>query len=432
MSVNLKPLSVFQIVNEIKNQLESNFQSVLVEGEISNLSLSSSGHWYLTLSDKDASLSAAIFKMDALRNPLINKLKDGDKIMVQGDINVYPKRGSFQIIIKKIIPKGVGDLKEQFEKLKKKLAEEGLFDLKNKKKIPEFPKRIAVITALRGAALQDFLNIFERRSFWMDIVIIPTLVQGDDSPRALRKSLFNAIKYSLDAEASKKFDLILLTRGGGSMEDLWAFNDEGLAYDIFNCPIPVVSAVGHEVDFTICDYVADLRLETPSAAAEVLSQSQSTIKKTFESLAKKLKNEMRYFLQTRVEMLEKRKPQNVLSLIVHKLSMMQKRFLSLNILNRFNELAKIYDHQMNLDDLNKRLVSLNTKAINDREVKLDKIKSLLGAYNPRLVMGRGYAYLESNSTVVLNTKQFDQLPITSELKIHFHDGERIVMKKDHK
>ena len=286
--MNLETKNVSQVISEIKSLLESEFTNVSIEGEVTNLSLSSSGHWYFTLSDKNASISAALFKMDALRNPMIKKIKDGEKVLLIGDINVYPKRGTFQVIVKKITPLGEGDLKEQFEKLKKRLASEGLFDLERKKAIPALPKRVAIITALRGAALQDFINIYKRRSIWMDLVVIPTLVQGDDAPRSLRASLHSIIKYSLEAPPEKKIDIIVLARGGGSVEDLWAFNDEGLAWDLFNCPIPTVSAIGHEVDFSIADYVCDLRAETPSAAAEVITHQQTLIKDKMRTLKVRL------------------------------------------------------------------------------------------------------------------------------------------------
>lgn len=426
--MNIVPLSINQIILAIKSNLESNFRDIIIEGEISNLSLSSSGHWYLTLSDKDASISAAMFKMDALRNPNIQKLKDGNKVVVHGDINVYPKRGTFQIIIKKIIPKGQGDLKEQFENLKKKLAKEGLFDLATKKKIPELPKRIAVITALRGAALQDFLNIFERRSLWMDIIVVPTLVQGEESAKALRNSLFNVIKYSMKATPEKKIDLVLFTRGGGSMEDLWAFNDEALAWDIYNCPIPVISAVGHEVDYTICDYVADLRLETPSAAAEVLTQKQTLIKEKLTSAKNKLRNEMRYFIQQQNEKINRRKPAKVLALLMQKVSKYQRQLQNYNLKNRFLELSKLYDYQIQLDEIFNSLNNWRNSSIEKKSVKLQKIESLLVAYNPKNVLKRGYTYMETDGKVLLNTDTFDSIAKSSQIVVHFHDGQRTVKK----
>src|SRR5690606_12931867 len=205
-----------------------------------------------------------------MRNPLIRNLKNGDKIVVVGPISVYQKRGSFQLLAKRIFPAGEGQLKLQYERLKARLSQEGLFDIEKKKPIPKFPRRIAVITAEHGAALQDFLNVMERRSLWMDILIIPALVQGDGAPR----SLLNALKK---AESIEGVDVIVLTRGGGSIEDLWGFNDENLVRAIDNCTIPVISAVGHQVDFTLCDYVSDHRSETPTAAAEILSQPQTEL-----------------------------------------------------------------------------------------------------------------------------------------------------------
>ena len=206
MSLDIKKVS--QIVSEIKNLLENEFNNISIEGEVTNLSLSSAGHWYFTLSDKDSSLSAALFKMDALRNPQMKSIKDGAKVVVVGDINVYPKRGTFQVIVKRIVPVGVGDLKEQFEKLKRKLASEGLFDLDKKKIIPIMPKRVAIITAQRGAALQDFINIYKRRSIWMNLLVIPAVVQGLDAPRSIRAALHNVIKYSFEAPTDKKIDII--------------------------------------------------------------------------------------------------------------------------------------------------------------------------------------------------------------------------------
>lgn len=203
-------LSVSQLVNNVKQILEGEFRFLKVEGEISNLSSSSAGHYYLTLSDRDSSISCALFRGDALRNPEVRKLKDGDKVIVTGSIGVYSKRGTFQVIIKTIAPSGKGDLMAQFELLKKKLASEGLFDLENKTPLPKLPKRVAVITAKGAAALQDFLNVFERRSLWMDILLVPSLVQGDQAPKELVNALKRVIKYHLEGNP---IDVVVLTRG---------------------------------------------------------------------------------------------------------------------------------------------------------------------------------------------------------------------------
>ncbi len=422
--------NVSAIVSEIKNLLESNFSNVAIVGEITNLSLSSSGHWYFTLSDKDACLSAALFKMDALRNPLIRKIKDGDKVVVIGDINVYPKRGTFQVIVKKITPLGVGDLKEQFEKLKRKLAAEGLFDLDKKKPIPLMPKRVAVITAQRSAALADFINIYKRRSIWMDLVIVPTLVQGDEAPRALRQSLHNVIKYSMEAPADKKIDLIVLARGGGSLEDLWAFNDEGLAWDLHNCPIPTISAVGHEVDYSISDFVCDLRAETPSAAAEVITHHQTMIKDKMHSLRGRLKSTMEIKASRLHNRLKHAHPHSILNIIWGQFNSFQKRLRRCDLRNRLHELTHIHEFYVELDTNLEEMKRLMKEKMMQLQHRLDRSDRLLKVLNPSNVLERGYGYVESNDGhVVASVASFDQLPSGAELNLHLHDGKRKVSKK---
>jgi exodeoxyribonuclease VII large subunit len=421
--------NVSQVISEIKNLLEAEFTNVTIEGEITNLSLSSSGHWYFTLSDKDASISSALFKMDALRNPLIKTIKDGDKVIVIGDINVYPKRGTFQVIVKKILPLGVGDLKEQFEKLKRRLASEGLFDLEAKKVIPALPKRVAIITALRGAALQDFINIYKRRSIWMDLVVLPTLVQGDEAPKSIRASLHRIIKYSLDAPPEKKIDIIVLARGGGSLEDLWAFNDEGLAWDLFNCPIPTISAVGHEVDFSIADFVCDLRAETPSAAAELITHQQTLIKEKMRTLKGKLLSLIEIKISRVHNRLKHTHPHSILNIILGLFNSYQKRLNRCDIQKRFNELTHIHEIYQRLDESIEEMKILLKEKLATLHHRLDKSSGILNALNPKKVLERGYGYAESLDGVVISSGQaLDQLPKNAELNLFFHDGKRLIKK----
>ena len=227
------PQNVSQVIRKIKSLLEGEFRDICVEGEVTSIYQSTSGHWYFTLSDQNASIDGALFQGQAYRNPLIKDINIGDKIICHGSLGVYSKKGSFQIIANKIFTSGKGSLQAQLDKMKKKLSKEGLFDLETKKKIPSFPRRIGVVTSLQGAALQDFINIYQRRAVWVDILVSPALVQGEEAPSSLRQALGNLIRYSLDADKTKQIDAIVLTRGGGSLEDLWAFNDEGLAWDIF-------------------------------------------------------------------------------------------------------------------------------------------------------------------------------------------------------
>lgn len=422
--------TVSDVVNRIKNLLEGQFRTISVEGEITNLSSSSSGHWYFNLSDRNSSISCALFKMDALRNPMVRKLRDGDKVICSGGIGVYGKRGTFQLITKRITPVGKGDLKEELEKLKKKLAAEGLFDLEAKVKIPELPKRVAVITAEGAAAYQDFLNIYKRRSQWMDIILSPALVQGDAAPGSIRKALSKVIKYHLEASDDKKFDCVVLTRGGGSLEDLWAFNDEALAWDIFNCPIPVISAVGHQVDYSISDFVADLRCETPSAAAEVLTQSQSEIIERLRVNKKRLSHQIQSVLHIKKASLSVNHPRNILEIIRNRLTSFQRRLGELNITHRLDEFTRFSESQYRLDDSLSRLKRSMGERISQTNSRLDKAIGILGVLDPKNVLGRGYSFITNDKNKLIgNVKDFSSLPKDSELQINFHDGKGKVVKQ---
>lgn len=424
--MNQKVPSVTDLVSAIKRNLEGSFRNVTVVGEVTNLSLSSSGHWYLSLSDANSLLGAAVFKMDAMRNPIMRNLKDGDKVMCSGSISVYPKRGSFQLIIKRIVPVGKGDLKEQFEKLKKKLAADGLFDLSHKKAIPEMPKRIAVITALRGAALQDFLNIIKRRAHFMEVMVVPALVQGDGAPGSIRRALEATIRFHLKHESEgnkdKLLDTIVLTRGGGSLEDLWAFNDEALAWDIFNCPIPTISAVGHQVDFSISDYVADMRCETPSAAAEILTNTQKNIVDRLDNTRRHLLSSMKNQLADKKYFLSQRTPKRILDKLRQRVNSYQAQVETLNPVTRKYELVPYQQYQYELDmkiDSLKRSLMLNLER---KSQKLERLYELMGAVNPKNVLSRGYAYTEFDGQVLSQAKDFEKLDSTSKFKIHYADG----------
>ncbi|HPD19234.1 MAG TPA: exodeoxyribonuclease VII large subunit, partial [Candidatus Goldiibacteriota bacterium] len=256
-----KPLTVTEINLLIRNLLEENFEKVWIKGEISNLSCPASGHIYFTLKDASSQIKVAFFKSN---NKFINsKLQDGKEVVVFGKISIYSKRSEYQIIADEIQIFGEGDLLLEFEKLKKRLSEEGLFDENRKRKIPQFPKKIGIVTSPTGAVINDMIKIINRRYKPITLIIYPSMVQGDKAAQ----QIMEGIKYF---NGRNDIDVIVLARGGGSIEDLWAFNDENLARTIYASGIPIISAVGHEVDFTISDFVADLRAPTPSAAAELL------------------------------------------------------------------------------------------------------------------------------------------------------------------
>ena len=256
-------ISVKQLNFYVKSLLEGdkNLVNIAVFGEISNFKNHySSGHWYFSIKDNDAAIRCVMFKGNAQR---VNfSVSDGMKVVLKGRVSLFEKDGQYQFYAEEMYPLGIGDITAQFELLKSKLSAEGLFDSENKRKLPKFPKRIAVITSETGAAVQDILNILSRRWPVADIILCPVSVQGEFAVPQMIDALDRV--YNL-----ADVDVIIIGRGGGSIEDLWAFNSEDLARKIYESPVPVISAVGHETDFTICDFVADLRAPTPSAAAEL-------------------------------------------------------------------------------------------------------------------------------------------------------------------
>lgn len=257
--------SIEELTHRIRGLLEPPFSQVWVKGEVSNYKPAVSGHAYFSLKDAGASIAAACFGWGARHKQRSFELKEGLSVLCRGKVVVYPPRGYYQLVVDLIEPLGLGDLQQAFEQLKKKLADEGLFRLEDKRPLPRFPKKIAVVTSPTGAVIQDILKILKRRAPHIEVCVVPSLVQGKEAPAQLVTGLSFAQQISA-------VDLIVLARGGGSVEDLWAFNDEALARCVRASRIPVISAVGHEVDFTIADFVADLRAPTPSAAAEILSE----------------------------------------------------------------------------------------------------------------------------------------------------------------
>ncbi len=420
--MSIQAQSVSELIGAVKQSLEGSFRAVTVVGEVSNISSSGAGHWYMTLSDSSSAISVALFKMDAYRNPYIKNVKNGDQVIISGPISVYQKKGTFQLLAKKILPAGEGNLLKQYEILKAKLTREGLFDISLKRDIPKFPKRCGVITALDGAALQDFLNTLKRRSFWGEVIIIPAIVQGPNSAKSLTDSLIKAMQIDL-------LDVIVVTRGGGALEDLWSFNDEGFVRTMFECPIPIISAVGHQVDYTLCDYASDLRMETPTAAAEVLSSSHKELSTKMKFIGHKL-GSLLYRQHTEIEKRVKRlSPKNQLANLKMNFEKEKNRFEKIDLIGRSFELIGIYQKQQHLDELIELSVScLEDKSQNLRR-RLDVIEGKLFAMDPKKVLKRGYSILESeDKNVITNLKSFNSIKQGTSIKIHFHDGEGKVSK----
>ena len=423
-----REITVSSALSMIKRSLESEFRSLVVVGEVVNFSPSSSGHYYFSLTDGQSSLSCAMFRMDAMRNPVLKKLKNGDKVICHGGIGVYAKRGSFQLIAKRIEVHGKGDLKEQFELLKKRLSVEGLFDMEHKKDVPSFPRRIGLISGHDSAAYFDFLNVMKRRAHKFDILFTKALVQGDASAASLRSALTRLIKYNMSSSDDKKLDVIVLTRGGGSLEDLWSFNDEGLAWDIFNCPIPVISAVGHDVDYSISDYVADIRCETPTAAAEFLCRGQYELVKELSAKRKSLELIGQNLISEREFHLQDFSPIRFQSRLLEMVNSKRKRLQRLDISHRLQELTGLFDKLMRLEDVLTKLKNYPQK-IENYKLKATKLNDLLSALNPNSILGRGYSYLKvEEGNLIPSTKAFDKLEKKQRMIIHFQDGKRAVLK----
>ena len=268
-----RPLTVSELNEQVKRALERGFSSVWLEGEIVNFIAANSGHWYFTLHDGFSQLKAACF----IRNNMRIRFKpfDGLQVRVRGKLSVYQPKGEYQILVESLQPVGEGALKVAFEQIKNKLAKEGLFDEELKRPLPYFPKRVGVVTSPNGAAFHDILNVLGRRTKTVHITLIPTRVQGETAGEEIE----NAIKLAnrLNKAAEEKIDVLIVGRGGGSAEDLWAFNEERVARAIRNSEIPVISAVGHEIDYTIADFTADVRAATPSAAAEIVAENEENL-----------------------------------------------------------------------------------------------------------------------------------------------------------
>ena len=395
--------TVSALTVEIKSLLEEEFDFVWVEGEISNFAHPSSGHYYMSLKDENAQIRAVMFKPQAHYLKFIPE--NGMKVIVRGRIGLYEPRGEYQIILDYIEPLGVGALAAAFEQVKKKLSLEGVFDEEKKRPIPFLPKRIAVITSPTGAAVRDFLKISYRRTPNLDVTIVPVRVQGDEAAADIVEAL-DIVNRELDV------DVIVLTRGGGSLEDLWPFNQEEIAYAIRHSTIPVVSAVGHEVDLTISDLAADLRAPTPSGAAELVVQEKENLEKNIKSLSSRLELVLHSIIERirdRVKYLSSRirDPRRNLADIWLRLDEIYNRLLkiekicindNLKYLKAVNETLVLNSPSHNITMLSQELAFHNRSLTQALKGYLDKkrgsihsIKDRLDSLNPLSILQRGYS-----------------------------------------
>jgi len=390
MDINDNIFKVNEVTSHIKNILERNLDFLKVVGEVSNISFPASGHVYFSLKDEKALIRCVFF---AGYNRILQYVpQNGDSVVVSGKVTVYERDGLYQIIATNVSKYGVGQLHEKFEKLKVMLRTEGLFDHSHKKALPKYPKAIGIITSESGAVLHDMLNILSRR-YPLDVYHFPTLVQGNEAPQ----SLISGIKYFVKMKRSKKkVDLIIIGRGGGSFDDLFCFNDEGLARAIHACPIPVISAVGHETDFTICDFVADMRAATPSVAVEIAVQDR---------------NELYFQLSN--------KEKELLSLTLLKIqSYKQSILLADKRMQSSHPQNIILKQHQRLDYCRYKLLCF-IERLNSFATKLENKKNTLHNLSPKHILDRGFVLIEKDGKIV---KSRHDIRVKDLVNITFKDG----------
>lgn len=360
-------LSVTQLTQMIKATLEETIGSVLVEGEISNFRVVSSGHAYFVLKDKGAAINCVMFRR--VMATVAFEPKDGQQVEVRGRVSVYEARGQYQIIVEGMREAGLGALYRAFLQLKEKLQKEGLFDPKHKKPLPFLPQKIGVVTSPTGAAIRDILNIISRRFANVQVMIFPVRVQGKEAPGEIVHAIHLLNELRL-------VDVIIVGRGGGSIEDLWAFNEEIVARAIFASQIPIVSAVGHEIDFTIADFVADLRAPTPSAAAELVVQNQEELVQHTQGLSSRLSNAM----------------QNNLEMYRMRIEGLARSYALVRPLDR------VWQFQQRLDELSQRLAIHFRRVLEQAQQRLHLLQSKIQVLNPQAVLERGYSIVYRKPT----------------------------------
>lgn len=381
-------ISVSELTARLKGHIEPEFRDLWVQGEVSNVRVVSSGHAYFAMKDENATISATFFSFTKRVGGKF-ELKDGMKVLACGSVGVYAPRGSYQLNVSQLEPMGVGALQLQFEQLKAKLLSEGLFDVSRKRPLPKYPRKIVVITSGQAAAFHDVRTVMRRRAPFVELLLIPSLVQGADAPARLIQALRVASHFKLG-------DVILLTRGGGSLEDLWCFNDEALAREIARSEIPVVSAVGHEIDFTISDFVSDLRAPTPSAGAEILTEAWLELSQSLDQMQARLKVGIDREIQS-------------------------KRRLLQNLAVRVRSPRdKLREQAQRADELYLRLERAMSLTLERRRSKLQSAALTLEALSPLKVLGRGFTLVSDVAGALI--RSVHGLKAKDSIQIRLVDG----------
>ena len=413
-------LSVSQLTRQIRTLLEGEIGEVWVQGEISNHRLQPSGHPYFTLKDAGAQISCVMFRGAAMRSSA--RLADGVQVQIYGELSVYEPRGQYQLVVKTVQPKGQGVLQAKFEALKRRLYDEGLFDEEHKQPIPKFPGVIALVTSPTGAAIRDMLNILARRAPWVRVMVFPVRVQGQGAENEIAAAIA-ALNRAEDFGLPRP-DTIIVGRGGGSLEDLWNFNEEAVARAIFRSEIPIVSAVGHEIDFTIADFTADLRAPTPSAAAELVAPDATELRRHFDAVQKALRHRVLTTLEHHEQVIELtakgallREPPRLLQEAEQSIDDLESRWRDASretlrswsdslvemqqILARYHPAKVVSEAGHRVTMTGHRLSQAVTLALRGFNEKADSKAQMLKLLGPDSILSRGFSYTTDASGKVL-------------------------------
>jgi exodeoxyribonuclease VII large subunit len=428
---NTEILTVTQLNRTVKQALEGHFRLVWVEGEVSNLSKPQSGHIYFTLKDQQAQVRCALFRLRNFALPA--EIENGMHILVCGKVTLYEGRGDYQLIIEHLEERGEGLLRKRFELLKRKLAEEGLFETTNKQPLPNFPKQIGIITSPTGAAIRDVLSVLNRRFASIPVIIYPTLVQGEQAAGQIASAI------SIAAERNE-CDVLIICRGGGSLEDLWAFNEEIVARAIFHCKIPTVSGIGHEVDFTIADFVADQRAATPSAAAELLSPNKHEYSQRISDFNNRLKQQIAAHINNKTLILERYRksilhPKQLLQQLAQTVDFLQIRLQKIISMRLIKENENIRLLSLRIQHLNPSKLCLENqtklhnylhllkhfvfKQLSESRQKLQEVGRALQMVSPLNTLERGYSIVMKEKHVI---QDISEVNLGDIIQVELHNG----------
>ena len=412
--------SVSDYIKLCKNAIEKNIPQCFIEGEISNLSMPSSGHWYFSLKDKNSQVRCAFFRLNQRKIKFTPE--NGMSVIIRGATTLYPQRGDFQLIIQQMEPAGIGNLQLAFDQLKNKLRLEGLFDSANKKEIPSFPTKIGVISSSTGAVIKDIIKVLNSRYPLAKILLYDTVVQGENAHLKIIKAL-------RAADRSKNCDVIILARGGGSLEDLWAFNEEELAREIYQCSTPIISSIGHETDTTIADFVSDFRAPTPSAAAMSATPDLNTILYNASKLKKYLYDSIKQSIESKKNTLELLRlrivnPSQQLLLNAQKLDELEIRLLKQNK-------TLIDDNKEKLKLSFSQLLTHSQNFIKVQQNELSNYGNSLNLLSPLNTLSRGYTMTQDNRGSIITSVK--RIKLNEVISTKFHDGKvtsKVVNKED--